>query len=214
MPAVAMTDHGAMYGAVEFYDVCLSAGVKPIIGCEVYVDPEGHTTRDKKNKIYHLLLLAENDEGYHNLVKLTSIANTDGFYGKPRIDHSLLSKYKSGLIACSACVAGEIPSLIAEGREREALDRAALYRDIMGRENFFLEVMYNTIPEQALVNKALVRMSREHGFPLVATNDAHYLLREDSKWHDILLCVVAPDDDRCLLPGTVYSGLPREKLFE
>ncbi len=215
MPAVAMTDHGAMYGAVEFYDECLSAGVKPIIGCEVYVDPEGHTTRDKKNKIYHLLLLAENDEGYHNLVKLTSIANTDGFYGKPRIDHSLLSKYKSGLIACSACVAGEIPSLIAEGREREALDRAALYRDIMGRENFFLEVMYNTIPEQALVNKALVRMSREHGFPLVATNDAHYLLREDSKWHDILLCVQTKssldDENRMSFTGDdFYFRSPEE----
>jgi len=189
MPAVAMTDHGAMYGAVEFYDKCTSAGVKPIIGCEAYVDPEGHTSRDKRNRNYHLLLLAENDEGYHNLVKLTSIANTDGFYGKPRIDHTLLAKYKSGLIASSACLAGEIPTLILQGREKEALERAMLYRDIMGRENFFLEVMYNSIPEQAVVNRALVKMAREHDFPLIATNDAHYLSREDYEWHDILLCV-------------------------
>ena len=189
MPAVAMTDHGAMYGAVEFYDKCLTAGIKPIIGCEVYVDPEGHTTRDKRNRNHHLILLAENDEGYHNLVKLTSIANTDGFYGKPRIDHSLLARYKSGLIASSACLAGEIPALILEGREKEALDRAVLYRDIMGKENFFLEIMYNAIPEQAVVNRAIVRMAREHGFPLIATNDAHYLSKDDYDWHEILLCV-------------------------
>ena len=218
MPAVAMTDHGAMYGAVEFYDECVKAGVKPIIGCEVYVDPEGHTTREKRNRIYHLLLLAENDEGYHNLVKLVSIANTAGFYGKPRIDHSLLSKYSSGLIACSACIAGEIPSLIAEGKEREALDRAVLYRDIMGKDNFFLEVMYNAIPEQAAVNKALVRMSREHGFPLVATNDAHYLLREDSKWHDILLCVQTKssleDENRMSFTGDDFYLRSPEEMDE
>lgn len=189
MPAVAMTDHGAMYGAVEFYDKCVSAGIKPIIGCEIYVDPEGHTSRDKRNKNHHLILLAENDEGYHNLVKLTSIANTSGFYGKPRIDHTLLSQYRSGLIVSSACLAGEIPSLILEGREKEALERAVLYRDIMGKENFFLEIMYNAIPEQAVVNRAIVKMAREHGFPLIATNDAHYLLKEDYDWHEILLCV-------------------------
>lgn len=189
MPAVAMTDHGAMYGAVEFYDACLSAGVKPIIGCEVYVDPDGHRTREKRNRNYHLLLLAENDEGYHNLVKLVSIANTEGFYGKPRIDHALLAQYRGGLIASSACIAGEIPALILEGKEKEALDRAVLYRDIMGKDNFFLEIMFNAIPEQAMVNKAIIKMAREHGFPLVATNDAHYLSREDSQWHDILLCV-------------------------
>ncbi len=189
MPAVAMTDHGAMYGAVEFYDKCTSAGVKPILGCEVYVDPEGHTSREKRGRNYHLVLLAENDEGYHNLVKLSSIAYTDGFYSKPRIDHDLLAKYKKGLIASSACLAGEIASLILEGREKDALDRAMLYRDIMGKENFFLEVMYNAIPEQAIANKAIIRMAREHGFPLIATNDAHYLLKEDYDWHEILLCV-------------------------
>ncbi|GAB1426803.1 hypothetical protein MASR2M17_02290 [Aminivibrio sp.] len=118
MPAVAMTDHGAMYGAVEFYDACKKQGINPIIGCEVYVDPEGHTSRERRGKNHHLILLAENDEGYHNLVKLSSIAYTDGFYGKPRIDHDLLSKYSRGLIASSACIAGEIPSSSSRGRRR------------------------------------------------------------------------------------------------
>lgn len=189
MPAVAMTDHGAMYGAVEFYDACKGRGINPIIGCEMYVDPEGHTSRERRGKNHHLILLAENDEGYHNLVKLSSIAYTDGFYGKPRIDHDLLAKYSKGLIASSACIAGEIPSLIIQGKEEEALRRAVLYRDIMGKDNFFLEVMYNGIPEQAMVNRALVKMSREHGFPLIATNDAHYLEKEDYSWHEVLLCV-------------------------
>ena len=189
MPAVAMTDHGAMYGAVEFYDACKVKGINPIIGCEMYVEPEGHTSRERRGKNYHLILLAENDEGYHNLVKLSSIAYTDGFYGKPRIDHDLLSKYSRGLIASSACIAGEIPSLILQGKEDEALQRAVLYRDIMGRDNFFLEVMYNSIPEQAVVNRTLVKMAREHGFPLIATNDAHYLEKEDYSWHEVLLCV-------------------------
>ncbi len=189
MPAVAMTDHGAMYGAVEFYHRCTSAGVRPIIGCEMYVDPDGHRSREKRGKNYHLLVLAENDEGYHNLVKLVSIANTEGFYSKPRIDHTLLSQYRSGLIVSSACLAGEIPSLILEDREDEALKRAMLYRDIVGKDNFFLEIMYNQIPEQAVVNKTLVRMAREHDFPLIATNDAHYLSQEDRDWHEVLLCV-------------------------
>lgn len=189
MPAVAMTDHGAMYGVVDFYESCLAAGVKPIIGCEVYVAADGHMSRDRRGRTHHLLLLAENEEGYHNLVKLCSIAYTDGFYSKPRIDHGLLERFKKGLIASSACLAGEIPALLLEGREKEALERAFLYRDIMGEDNFFLEIMHNSIPEQSRVNRALVAMSRAHGFPLVATNDAHYLEKDDYDWHDVLLCV-------------------------
>ncbi|NLM72057.1 MAG: PHP domain-containing protein, partial [Synergistaceae bacterium] len=153
MPAVAMTDHGAMYGVVDFYESCLAAGVKPIIGCEVYVAADGHMSRDRRGRTHHLLLLAENEEGYHNLVKLCSIAYTDGFYSKPRIDHGLLERYKKGLIASSACLAGEIPALLLEGREKEALERAFLYRDIMGEDNFFLEIMHNSIPEQSKVNR-------------------------------------------------------------
>lgn len=189
MPAVAMTDHGAMYGAVEFYEKCTAVGVKPIIGCEVYVQPEGYTYREKKSRNYHLLLLAQNQEGLQNLTKLVSEANTNGFYYKPRIDHDLLSRYHKGLIGSSACLAGEIPALIMAGDEQGALERAFLYRDILGKENFFLELMYNAIPEQALVNKTLVKMARDNDFPLIATNDSHYLNSSDFNWHEILLCV-------------------------
>ncbi|MGI6075326.1 MAG: DNA polymerase III subunit alpha [Pyramidobacter sp.] len=187
MPAVAMTDHGVMYGAVEFYQQCKAAGVKPIIGCEMYVSPDGIDSRQKKN--HHLLLLAENDEGYHNLIKLVSIANTRGFYYKPRVDHQLLAQYSKGIIASSACLAGEIPSLLLEGKEEEALARAEMYRDIFGEGNFFLEIMPNRIPEQSLVNKQVIAMARQHDFPLIATNDAHYLNEADYDWHELLLCV-------------------------
>ncbi len=187
MPAIALTDHGVMYGAVEFYQQCKAAGVKPIIGCEIYVDPDGIAQKNKKS--HHLVLLAADDQGYHNLVKLVSIANTEGFYYKPRVDHHLLARYSKGLIATSACLAGEIPCLLREGKEEEALARAQLYRDIFGPENFYLEIQYNQLAEQAVVNRLLVEMSRRHGFPLVATNDAHYLKKEDFHWHELLLCV-------------------------
>jgi DNA polymerase-3 subunit alpha len=189
VPAVALTDHGAMYGVIEFYGQCMSKGVKPIIGCEVYVDPRGHTLKDRQGKNYHLLLLAETQEGYQNLVKLVSIANTDGFYYKPRVDHDLLARYSKGLIASSACLSGEIPSLILEGNIEEAQLRASLYQDIFGKDNFFLEVMYNEVSDQALVNKRLVEMSKKMDIPLIATNDAHYLDKSDASWHDVLLCV-------------------------
>lgn len=195
VPAVAVTDHGAMYGTIEFYEHSKAMGVNPIIGCEVYVDPDGHRSREKKGKNNHLILLAENNEGYHNLIKLVSIANTDGFYYKPRIDHDLLARHSGGLIASSACLAGEIPQLILAGKEKEAADRALLYRDMMGKDNFFLEVMFNEIQEQAIVNKALIRISRETGIPLVATNDAHYLEKNDFEWHKILLRINTRADD-------------------
>ncbi|MBL3593797.1 MAG: DNA polymerase III subunit alpha [Synergistaceae bacterium] len=189
MPAVAVTDHGAMFGAVEHYEACRKAGVNPIIGCEIYVDPEGHRSRDKRGRNYHLCLWAADQEGYRNLVKLVSIANTEGFYYKPRIDHDLLARHAKGLIVGSACLAGEIPSLLLEGDRDGAVERALLYRDIVGEGNFYLEVMHNTIPQQALANKELVEISRRTGIPLIATNDAHYLRREDATWHDVLLCI-------------------------
>ncbi|WP_300522029.1 DNA polymerase III subunit alpha [Aminiphilus sp.] len=188
-PAVALTDHGAMYGTVEFYEKCREKNIKPIIGCEVYVDPQGHTCRDKRGRNHHLLLLAENQEGYHNLVKLVSIANTDGFYFKPRIDHELLARYARGLIGSSACLAGEIPSLLLEGDEEGACERASLYRDILGEGNFYLELMHNALSEQALANKGLLRVSERTGIPIIATNDAHYLNAADASWHEVLLCV-------------------------
>jgi len=193
--AVAITDHGTMYGVVEFYEQCKSQAVKPIIGCEVYVAPDGHRSRDRRGRNFHLLLLAENDRGYRNLVKLVSIANTDGLYYKPRIDRDLLAKYAEGLIVLSGCLAGEIPRLIMADKEKEALERAILYRDIVGKDNFFLEVMYNSMPEQMKVNKALAGISRETGIPLAATNDAHYLEKSDYDWHKTLLRVNTNADE-------------------
>ena len=195
VPAVAMTDHGVMYGAVEFYENCKAVGVKPIFGCETYVDPDGHRSRERKGKSNHLLLLAENDEGYHNLVKLVSIANTDGFYYRPRIDHDLLAAHAKGIIASSACLAGEIPQMILAGREEDAARLALLYQDIMGRGNFYLEVMSNTLKEQLQVNRALARISKGTGIPLIATSDAHYLNREDYEWHKVLLQVNTHKED-------------------
>jgi DNA polymerase-3 subunit alpha len=217
MGAVALTDHGVMYGIVEFYMACKNNGVKPILGCEVYVAPNGHAKRDDNEK-FHLVLLAENGEGYSNLTKLVSIACTEGFYYKPRIDHDLLARHRNGLIAMSACLGGEIPSLISAGDRDGALSRAVLYRDIMGPENFFLEIQGNSLPEQALVNKTLIDMSREHGFPLVATNDSHYTRRSDAEWHDVLLCVqtksTVNDEKRYRFKGDDYYFRSREEMWD
>ena len=188
MNACAITDHGVMFGCVEFYNACKKAEINPILGCEVYVDPNGYTCREGK-EWNHLVLLAENDEGYSNLVKLVSIANTDGVYYKPRIDHELLAKHSKGLIASSACLGGEIPRLIIKNDFEGAAARAQLYRDIMGKDNFFLELQPNGIPEQAIVNKALVELSKSLDIPLIATNDSHYLKKSDAAWHDVLLCI-------------------------
>ena len=189
MPAVGISDHGVMYGVIEFYQACKDAGVKPVIGCELYVATGGIANKSRENTMSHLLLIAENDLGYHNLVKLVSIANTDGFYYKPRVDHALLAQYSEGIIACSACLGGEIPQLIVQGEREKALERAVMYRDMFGQDNFFLEIQNNSIPQQAVVNKALIDMARREGFNLVATNDAHYMDEEDYDWHEILLCV-------------------------
>ena len=216
MPAVAMTDHGVMYGAVEFYQQCKDKGVKPIIGCEVYVAPDGIDSKQKRYN--HLLLLAENDEGYHNLVRLVSIANTRGIYYKPRIDHQLLAKYSKGIIASSACIAGEIPSLLIEGKEDEALERAQMYRDIFGKDNFFLEIMYNHVPKQAIVNKQLIAMARRYDFPIIATNDAHYLTSNDYNWHELLLCVgtkkVITDPDRMSFEYNDFYFKSAEEMWD
>jgi DNA polymerase-3 subunit alpha len=217
MGAVALTDHGVMYGCVEFYGECEKNGVKPILGCEVYVAPSGHTCRSAKEQ-FHLVLLSENEQGYHNLAKLVSIACTDGFYYKPRIDHDLLAKYKDGLIASSACLGGEIPSMIASGDTDGALSRAMLYRDIMGSDNFFLEIQGNSLPAQAIVNRTLIDMSKKHAFPLVATNDSHYTKRSDAQWHDVLLCVQTNsnvnDKERYRFTGDDYYFRSREEMWD
>ncbi len=216
MNSCAITDHGVMFGCVEFYNKCNDAGVKPILGCEVYVDERGHRCRDGKNQ-NHLILLAENDEGYANLVKLVSIANTDGFYYKPRIDHELLATYSKGLICASACLGGEIPQLIMAGDLEGAKKRASLYNDIMGAGNFFLEVQANSLPEQALVNKNLIAMSKEMNIPLIATNDAHYLKKEDAAWHDVLLCIqtgaLVTDPQRYRFTGDDYYFRSPEEMW-
>jgi len=191
MEAIAITDHGFMYGVIEFYKEAKKAGVKPIIGCEIYVAPRSF--RDKvagqDDTPYHLVLLAENQEGYQNLIRLVSLAGVEGFYYKPRVDKELLRKYGSGLIGLSACVAGEIPSLILQGREQEALQTALLYQDIFGKGNFYLELQDHGLPEQRVVNSAIIKISRETGIPLVATNDIHYVHRENAPLQDIMLCI-------------------------
>ncbi|MDO5115787.1 MAG: DNA polymerase III subunit alpha [Synergistaceae bacterium] len=216
MDSVAITDHGVMFGCVEFYNECNKAGVKPILGCEVYVDPNGHTCREGKNQ-NHLILLAENDEGYHNLTKLVSIANTDGFYYKPRIDHDLLARHSKGLICSSACLGGEIPQMIKNNDIDGAMKRAGLYSDIMGEGNFFLEVQSNSVPEQAIVNKTLVEMSKKLNLPLIATNDAHYMKRSDAEWHDVLLCVqtgsTLSDERRYRFTGDDYYFRSPEEMW-
>lgn len=191
MTAMAITDHGSMYGVIEFYKEAKKAGVKPVIGCEVYVAPRGF--RDKvvteDASPYHLVLLAENQEGYQNLLKLVSLSWLEGFYYKPRVDKSLLQKYSRGLIALSACLAGEIPTLLLQDKEEAARKAALEYQNIFGEKNFFLELQDHGLAEQRRVNAGLIRMSNELSIPLVATNDVHYLKREDAAVQDILLCI-------------------------
>ena len=184
--AVAMTDHGVMYGAVEFYENCKANDVKPILGCETYVSPNGISCRDEKRS-NHLILLAENETGWKNLIKLNSIANTEGMYYKPRIDHEILAKYHEGLIVSSACLAGEISQLILEGNIEKAEEVAGWYNETMGKGNYFLEIMPNSLPEQKKVNAEIIKMSKKLGIPLIATCDSHYLEREDFEWHKTLL---------------------------
>ncbi len=191
MPAVAITDHGTMFGLVDFYRAAKEAGVKPILGCEVYVAPRSRFQKEPRldDNQYHLVLLAENEIGYRNLVRLVSAGYLEGFYYKPRVDRELLQQHSEGLIALSACLAGEIPSLILNGQLEEAKDRACYYRDVFGADNFFLELHDHNIPEQKKVNQVLKQISREEGIALVASNDVHYLSRRDAGVHDVLLCI-------------------------
>ena len=190
--AVAITDHGVMYGVIDFYQKCLKAEIKPIIGVEAYLASGSRfdkLTVDDEKRNYHLLLLAENNQGYKNLIKLTSIAHLEGFYYKPRIDWELLQQYHEGIIACTACLAGEIPTLIRSGKIEQAKKRILEYNDLFGQDNFFLELQRHTeIPEQKLVNDKVIELSRELHIPLVATNDVHYLKRKTTK-HRTFYCV-------------------------
>ncbi|NLJ99799.1 MAG: DNA polymerase III subunit alpha [Clostridia bacterium] len=199
---IAITDHGSMYGVINFYNEAKKRDIKPIIGCEVYVAERTMYDKEpgKDQNQYHLILLAENQEGYKNLVKLVSKAYIDGFYYRPRVDRDLLSKHSGGLIALSACLSGEVPSRILERNYEKAKETAAIYRDIFGKNNFFLELQDHGIPEQKTVNEALIKISEEMGIPLVATNDVHYIERGDASVHDALLCIqtgkTLQDEDR------------------
>ena len=195
MNALAITDHGNLYGVVSFYKAALKLGIKPIIGCEVYVAPQHRSLREEVNgvKYYHLILLAENNQGYHNLIKLISRANTEGFYYKPRVDKELLRQYHGGLIALSACVAGEIPCAILNTNGLDNLSRADAiireYIDIFGRDNFFLEIQNHGLKDEKIVVPALIKLARQNDLGLVVTNDVHYVERADSNVHDILICI-------------------------
>jgi len=220
MDSLAITDHGVMYGAIEFYLAAREAGLKPIIGCEVYLAQDSRfsrTTRDKDN--YHLVLLAKDQTGYRNLIQLTTKAHLDGFYYKPRVDKELLQEYHQGLIALSACVSGEIPRLILGGHFDEARQAALWYKQTFG--DFYLEIQRHPIPELEQMNQTLVPMSTELDIPLVATNDVHYVNREDASAHDLLLCIGTNssiyDDKRMKMAGDFfYLKSPQEmaELFK
>jgi DNA polymerase III subunit alpha len=214
MNAVALTDHGAMYGAIDFYNEAKNAGIKPIIGCEMYVAPSQHTARNASEKSsFHVVLLAKNLTGYRNLMQLTSKAYTEGFYYKPRIDHGLMEQYHEGLIALSACMSGEIPARILQNRIQEARDLARWYKNLFG--DFYLEIQRNPIPELDRINRELIAIGKEMNIPLVATNDVHYIYKEDSPVHDLLLCIgtnsVVSDEKRLKMSGDfIYFKTPEE----
>ena len=211
MDSAAITDHGVMFGCIDFYRAAKAAGIKPILGCEVYVAPGSRFDKEigrEEDRYYHLVLLAENQEGYQNLMKIVSAGFVDGFYYKPRVDLEILEKYHEGIIALSACLAGEVARSITKGFYEESKKAALRYEEIFGKGNFFLELQDHGIPEQHRVNQQLVRMSRETGIELVATNDIHYTYSTDAEAHDILLCVQTgkrlQDEDRMRYEGGQY----------
>ena len=218
MPALAITDHGAMYGAVDFYLACQKAEIRPIVGCEVYVAPDSHTKKSavsQKESAFHLTLLASDLDGYKNLVRLVSTAHLDGFYYKPRIDKELLAKHAKGIIGLSGCLKGEVPHAIhAEDNLAKATQLAATYRDILGPENFFLELSDHGIAAQSKVNATLPKLARDLGLGLVATNDVHFLNKEDHGAHDVLICIgtgaKVSDEKRMKYVQEVYFKSPGE----
>ena len=222
MDSVAITDHGVMYGVIDFYRAAKAAGIRPILGCEVYVAPgsrfDKETGGDREDRYHHLVLLAENDLGYHNLMKIVSRGFTEGYYYRPRVDREILEQYHEGIIALSACLAGEVQRNILRGMYEEGKAAALRYQEIFGEGNFFLELQDHGMPEQKLVNQGLVRMSKETGIELVATNDVHYTYAEDEKPHDILLCIQTgkkiEDEDRMRYEGGQYYIKSEEEMRE
>lgn len=220
MDSIAITDHGAMFGVPIFYDYCRKEGIKPVIGCEIYVSRR--SMLDKEGKLdtepYHLILLAKNDIGYKNLMKIVSAGYTDGFYYRPRVDKTFLREYSEGLIALSACLGGEVPSYIIQENIEEAKKSALEYLDIFGADNFYFELQENDIYEQKLVNFNLKQLSKELGIGLVATNDVHYLNQEDAKAHDVLLCIQTNakvnTENRMRFSSDTYYVRSSEEMYE
>ena len=219
MDSVAITDHGVMYGVIDFYRAAREIGIKPILGCEVYVAPNSRFDKEVtggEDRYYHLVLLAENNQGYSNLMKIVSRGFTEGYYYKPRVDMEILREFHEGIIALSACLAGEVQRYITKGLLEEAKKAALKYEDCFGKGNYFLEMQDHGIPEQQTVNTALLSMSRELNIPLVATNDVHYTYAEDEKPHDILLCLQTgkklADEDRMRYEGGQYYIKSEEEM--
>ena len=219
MDSIAITDHGVMYGVIDFYRAAKKEGIKPIIGCEVYVAPGSRFDKEagkNENRYYHLVLLAENDTGYHNLMKIVSRGFTEGYYYKPRVDREVLQEFHEGIIALSACLAGEVATYLRQGFYEEAKKAALEHVEIFGENNYFLELQDHGIDDQQTVNQGLLRMSQETGIPLVATNDIHYVKKEDAEAHDILLCIQTgkkvADEDRMRYEGGQYYLKSPEKM--
>ena len=221
MDSVAITDHGVMYGVIDFYRAARAEGIKPILGCEVYVAPNSRFDKELtggEERYHHLVLLAENNQGYANLMKIVSRGFTEGYYYKPRVDMEVLREFHEGIIALSACLAGEVPRYIEKGMIEEAKQAALKYQDCFGKGNYFLELQDHGIPMQQTVNAALLSMSRELDIPLVATNDVHYTRAEDAQAHDILLCIqtgkVVTDENRMRYEGGQYFIKSEEQMKE
>ena len=224
MTSVAITDHGVMYGVVPFYEAARAQGIKPIIGCEIYITGgsrfDRKTEDSSKSQAHHLILLATNELGYRNLSRLSSLAHMEGFYYKPRIDHELLARHSEGLIGLSACLKGEVPSRLLEDDEAGALKLAGFYSEVLGKDHFYLEVQDHLMPEQRKVNKALVALAKKTGLGLVATNDAHYVRREHAEAHEMMLCLqtqtVVSDPKRMKYPSSEFyfkSGDEMAQIF-
>ncbi|MDR5660035.1 DNA polymerase III subunit alpha [Serpentinicella sp. ANB-PHB4] len=220
MTSIAITDHGSMFGVIEFYKKAIKKGIKPIIGCEVYTAPRGMKDKDsvKDKNQGHLVLLAKNMTGYENLMHLVSNSYIHGFYYKPRVDYDLLEKYSDGLIALSACLAGDIQQLILQGSYEKAKEKALALEGIYGKENFYLELQDHGLKEQKIVNQQLIRMSHETGIPLVATNDVHYVKKEDAEAHEILLCIqtgkTMQDTERMKFPNDAFYLKSEEEMHK
>ena len=219
MEALAITDHGSMYGCVDFYKEAKEVGIKPILGCEIYVVPKSLYIKqnDEENETHHLVLLVKNEIGYNNLMKIVSKASIEGFYYKPRVDHEYLRTHSEGLIALSACLGGEVQSYLSKGNKNKAKETALLYKEIF-REGFYLELQYHELEEQRKVNGLLAELSKELEIPLVATNDVHYIKREDYKSHDVLLCIqtakTVEEENRMRYPSDQFYLKSPEEMWD